>query len=269
MSTQPTSSSRIQKTKCFVAILLSSGVLCGCDSVKNSQRRPLTVLVAASAAQAVSEVARDYEHATGTKVHIGSGPSNGLAQQIISGVPADIFISASSQWTELITDRGLSIHVEELFANQMVLIVPSLPRNLDARIQTLDDLLGDSSNRIAIAGKRVPAGVYAESILRNAGCYDQLREKSQIVRGSDARITTTYVERGEADAGIVFKTDAVQSSKIKVVETLETDENITYTMALLNDLQGHPSAQALFDKLRTSTEVWEQHGFQHNSANSR
>ena len=184
-------------------------------------------------------------------VQISTGPSNGLAQQILAGAPADVFLSASRQWATAITEAGLASETVELLTNRMVLIVP---KGNPAGVQEPSDLASARVTRVAIAGENVPAGTYAEQALRNLKLLDLLQQSNKLARGSDVRVTLAYVERAEAEAGIVYATDARVSQQVEVVKELDprSYDPVVYPVVLLKRIPERDAPRGFFDFLQSA-----------------
>jgi molybdate transport system substrate-binding protein len=223
---------------------------------------PVTVLAASSTSDALEDVAEAFEVQTGIQVRISSGPSNALARQIITGVPADVFVSANDRWAGSVRSEGLADKLEPILANRLVLIVP---QGNPASIQQPRDVLRDGVDRIALADENVPAGLYAEAALRELQVFDRFVEAGQIVRGHDVRVTLGYVERAEVAAGIVYATDARLTKRVDVVFTFpaEVHEPIEYPAILLKNRPNREGGSRFFEYLRSdqAQRIFERHGF--------
>ena len=226
-------------------------------------KKQVLVLAASSTIDVMHALARRFEALHDeADICIASGPSNGLAQQILVGAPADIFVSAHPEWIEAIEGAELIDGAIELFSNRLVLVVPE---GNPASIATPDDLATTSVTRIALAGKNVPAGSYADQVLAAFDLRDRLQEDGKIVRGSNVRVALAYVARGEVEAGIVYATDARASHGIDVVWEFDRRYHapLIYSAAFLNAGNGKPEAKAFFDFLRTdeAKAIIARHGF--------
>jgi molybdate transport system substrate-binding protein len=224
---------------------------------------PLILLAAASTKNAVEEVAASFQKQTGARVLVSTGPSNALAAQIAAGAPADLFLSANEKWAQHVQEQGLADEVAPLFTNGLALIVP---RNNPGQVKSPTELANRRVKRVALAGENVPAGIYAERALRELGLFDLLVEANKIVRGQDVRVTLGYVARGEAEAGIVYDTDARVDANVIVVDRFDPKsyDPIVYPLVLIKRESANPAARTLYKYLR-STEaatVFERYGFQ-------
>ncbi len=223
----------------------------------------VTILAAASTTEAVEAIAEQFSSTHPEyDLRISSGPSNGLAQQIIAGALADLFLSANEQWMQAIADRGLVSRTIDLLSNHMVLIVPS---ENPAGVLSPADLLSSQVRHVALAGEKVPAGIYAEQALAALGLLESLQKTDKLVRGSDVRAALVYVERAEADAGIVYATDAVDSHRVKVITEFDptTYDAVYYPLALLTPGADNPGARQCFEFFQSATarDVFLRHGF--------
>jgi molybdate transport system substrate-binding protein len=220
-------------------------------------------LAAASTKDAAEALAASFEKQSGVRVLVSAGPSNALATQISSGAPADLFLSANEKWSQYVKEQGLSDEVTPLLTNDLVLIVP---RDNPGEIRTAADLLGPRVKRVALAGENVPAGIYAEQALRAMKLYEPLVERNRFVRGQDVRITLSYVARGEAEAGVVYDTDARIDSAVQVVDKFDPKfyDRIVYPLVLVKRERTNPAARTLYEYLCSTDAaiVFEQHGFQ-------
>ncbi|MFO0914703.1 MAG: molybdate ABC transporter substrate-binding protein [Pirellulales bacterium] len=250
----------------FIGLSLTVG-WAGCNRHDGGPNGELTWLVAASAAGPAEELARQFESQhPGVRVRVSAGASNALAQQIESGAPADLFLSANREWAESVERSGKALHSVDLLTNRLVLVVaPGNP----AGLRSLLDLTSPSVSHVALAGENVPAGVYAQQTLQAAGVLENLRDTNRLVRAADVRAALVYVERGEAEAGIVYATDALSSKLVEVVCEIDpaTHEAIVYPLVVLNGGANSGAKRELvaeFQRWLESAEgarVFEQAGF--------
>jgi molybdate transport system substrate-binding protein len=211
----------------------------------------------------VDEIRRRFEEETGVKVTVSPGGSNTLASQIIAGAPADLFLSANQQWVGAVEDKQLVAKSQHLLTNRLVLVVPK--GNPD-QVGSPDDLKSPKLRKLALAGAKVPAGMYADQALRSLKLLDDLVRGQKIARGHDVRVALTYVELGEASAGIVYATDASASPKVDIIYTFpkEAHEEIAYPLVLLKQGAENPAARRFFEYLsgEAATAVFERYGFE-------
>lgn len=258
----------------FIVLGLAAMVgLLHCDkSDRESSTAPITkapaaaqsvlCLNAASTKDALSEIAKAFEKTTGVVVKFSPEDSSKLANQIVQGAPADVFLSANEKWADFVKEKGLAAETKPLLGNSLVLVVP---KGNAAKIKTPADLKIPAVKRIAIAGPTVPAGIYAKASLTSLSLWDELEKGKKFAQGENVRSTLTFVERGEAEAGIVYATDAKVSEKVEVAATFEpsTHPKIVYPLVLLKRGAGNESAKKWFDFLQSkeAADVFKKHGF--------
>lgn len=242
------------------AIVISVVVGCG-GAGSEADREAVTVLAAASTVDAIAELVDAFQELhPATSVRVSTGPSNWLAQQINAGAPADVFLSANKQWAEEVRSAASTTESTDLLTNRLVLIVP---QGNPAEVAEASDLTTNPVTRVALPGERVPAGEHAAQALRSLGLYQPLSEGKKLARGSDVRAALAYVERGEADAGLVYATDARASERVRVVAELDPQlhEPIIYELVLLSVRD--PSTRRFYEFLQTDAalRVLAEHGF--------
>ncbi len=214
--------------------------LAGCTAPRSGVR----IFAAVSTKEAVEQIARDFESETGTPVTCSFAASSTLARQIEQGADADLFLSADERWADHLADKGLVAQRRDLLANRLV-VVASAAHPL--RLQRIADLAGGDVKRLSLALDPVPAGHYARQALKNAGIWERVREG--VRESGDVRATLAVVERDEADAGIVYATDAATSKKVRVALEVPEDLHapIRYPLVLLH--RGAGAAHGFYDFL--------------------
>ena len=222
-------------------------------------RGELTVFAAASTTDVMNELAEQYEAAGGESIRFNFASSGALARQIDAGAPADVFVSANVKWMTFLEDKQLLVPGSraDVVENSLVLAAP-----LDSAM-TYEGFPGALTGRLAVGDfKSVPAGTYAEAALRSLGWLDIVARK--LVKGSNVRTVLMYIERGEVDAGIVYRTDAMQSKRVKVLGAFPASSHppIIYPAARLKG--GSASAQTFLDFVQSpdGLAVWEAYGFE-------
>ncbi len=208
----------------------------------------MTVFAAASTKDVVESLAVAFERTSHVQVRVSPGSSNQLAAQIIAGAPADVFISASSEWADKLRDSNLVESQSRFLSNRLVLVTP---RRAASSIRYPADMVPIDRARVSLAGENVPAGRYAEQALRSLELFDSLASAGRIVRGGDVRMALSYVELGEADAGVVYATDARASSHVEAVYVFDESlhDPIRYPIILLKSAEKNEAAQKLYEFL--------------------
>lgn len=209
----------------LVAAVLFGGIaLTGCanqaatpaPAPEKAAATELTVSAASSLKAAFTEIAPAFEKANNTKLAFNFGASGVLQKQIESGVPTDVFASASDRQVDaLIVQNLVSAEATATFAgNDLVLIVPVAN---PAGIATLADL---SKATMLVTGnpETAPLGTKTKEFLEAQGTWAALQSK--FVFAENAAQTVDYVSRGEVDAGFVFASEAIGNEAVKVVYTV-------------------------------------------------
>lgn len=214
------------------------------------RRAALVVSAAASTAEAMNSLCGKFGDDAGVDVKVNLGPTNGLATQILEGAPADLFLSASREWADKIVSGGQAAENVDLLSNKLVIVVPA---ENPAGVEKPEDLLSDKVTHLALAGEEVPAGKYAGQALTKLELLPKLADAKKVVRGQDVRGTLGYVERGEAEAGIVYATDALAAKGVKQVYEFDPalHERIVYTLVLLKHGADNPAARKLYEFLQS------------------
>ena len=193
----------------------------------------LNVFAAASLSDALKEIAATYERASGDTVHLNLAASSVLARQIKEGAPADVFFSADEAKMDSLAEAGLLATGTRvsLLSNTLVVVVNA---DRGAPIATPADLVSTAVRRIALAEPQtVPAGIYAREYLQKHGWWDKIAAK--VVATENVRACLETVATGNADAGFVYKTDALISPRVKVAfEIVAADgPKISYPLAVV------------------------------------
>lgn len=223
----------------------------------------LTVFAAASLTDSLKEIAAGYEKQTEDKVVFNFGASSFLARQIEEGAPADLFFSADEAKMDGLERKGLVAKEtrKSRLSNSLVVVVAT---DSAITISSPAGLASPEVNRIALADPRtVPAGIYARRFLEEAGLWNDV--ESKVVPVDNVRAALAAVESGNVEAGMVYKTDAAISKKIKVACEVPAKEGpaISYPVAALKEAK-EPDAAKRFLKHLGSDEagrVFEKFGF--------
>lgn len=223
----------------------------------------LTISAAASLKDALEELKQDYAmEKPNITLTINYGASGALQQQIEQGAPVDLFISAASKQIDTLEIKQLVLKDSRinLLGNKVVLVVP---RKADG-ISDFKSLAGYSVKKLALGEpKSVPAGQYAEEVLKKVNIMDQI--KSKIVYGNDVKQVLAWVKTGNADAGIVYETDAKASDRVRIAATAPEDshEPVVYPAAVIKTSKNTDAAME-FMKFLTGEKaktVFEKYGF--------
>ncbi len=234
-------------------------------SVSAQARADVTIFAAASLRDALDELAKEYERQGRGRAAISYAGSPMLARQIEKGAPADLFISADTDWMDYLTKRGL-IRIEtrvNLLSNRLVLIAPadSQAQLTIARGFPLASLLGD--RRLAMADPdSVPAGKYGRAALEALGVWAEVAPK--VARAENVRAALALVARAETPFGIVYRTDALAERRVRIVgefsRTLHPE--IVYPAAVVATSRSKLASDYLrYLRSHAARAVWQRHGF--------
>ncbi len=185
-------------------------VMVSCFAVSFSAAAELTVFAAASLADSIEALSPLYAKASGNTVRFNIGGSGTLARQIKEGAPADVFLSADELRLDQLDRDGLLLPGTRrtLLANTLVLVVAAD----NTTIATLDDLSLPAVRHLAFGEPAtVPVGTYAKTYLAGLSRWEPLQAKAVFLE--NVRAVLSAVEAGNADAGFVYKTDALRSKK--------------------------------------------------------
>lgn len=235
-----------------------------------SQAETVKVYAAASLTNAISDIAIIYEKQhPQTDIVPVFGASSALAKQIEAGAKSDLFFSADVDWMNYLIKKQMVTENKSkaLLSNQLVLISP---KNLNIAFKAQPNFnFAQSFKGHVCTGQMesVPAGKYAKQSLIKLNWLDSL--KGRIVGTDDVRSALAFVERGECDVGIVYKTDALISKKVKVIGIFPENSHhpILYPLALTQ--QGEKNADAVqFEKFVESSPqakiIFQKYGFSMN-----
>ncbi len=238
---------------CLLVLLISSGKILATE---------ITVFAATSLTESLKEVAALYQRNSADRIVFNFAASNVLAQQLQAGAPADLFISADEAKMDSLQAAGI-IAAEtriSLLGNSLVIITPLG----DTPVRSLADLTAPSIQHLAIADpKAVPAGIYAKACLEKAKLWQALQPK--VLPTENVRAALALVESGNAEAGIVYKTDAAISKKISVTFEIPASDcpTIRYPAAVLKNSPNASAARTILHFLtdESAAEIFRKHGF--------
>ena len=212
-----------------VLVVALAGCGSGGDDGASATAKDVTVRVfaAASLTGSFTTLGTQFEKDhPGTKVELNFGPSSGLAEQIGSGAPADVFASASPTTMDTVVKAGDASDPQDFVTNSMEIAVP--PEN-PGKVADLASLASPSV-KVALCQAQVPCGQVAAEVFAKAGVT--VRPASEEV---DVKSVLTKVSLGEVDAGVVYVTDVMAAGdKVKGIEIpADVNASTTYPIAAL------------------------------------
>jgi molybdate transport system substrate-binding protein len=230
-----------------------------------AQEKTITVFAAASMKNALDDIDAAYTAKTGVKITVSYAASSALAKQIEQGAPADVFISADTDWMDYaVAKKNIKEQTRmNLLGNTIVLIAPK-----DSRVENVNigpgfdlaKLAGDG--RIATGDvKSVPVGKYAKAALEKLGAWQAAEAK--FAMADSVRAALTLVARSEAALGIVYSTDAKVEPSVKIVGTFPADSHpaIIYPVAATTTAKPETSGYLAFLRSTAAKNILEKYGF--------
>ena len=247
----------------FVLYIVICVVCISCNNSPNGGKKELVIFSAASLTDVVSEIVERYETNSDVDIKLNFASSGTLARQIEHGAEPAVYISANEKWVDYLIGLNCLLpeskkHVAE---NTLVLIAPR-----DSKINAVafnSGLSGYLNGRLAIGDpKHVPAGDYAWQAMQSIGLTDECED--QILPAKDVRSALMLVELGEVELGIVYKTDAMRSEKVKVVAEIskELHSPVFLFSSILNG-KNDKETQHFYNFLlsKEAKLLWQKHGF--------
>ena len=214
----------------------------------------ITVFAAASMKNALDNADAAYTAQSGKEITVSYAASSALAKQIEGGAPADIFISADTDWMAYVGKKNLLKPDTQvnLLGNEIVLVAAkdkAKPVDIKPGMD-LAALIGDGKLAMGQVDS-VPAGKYGKAALEKLGLWSSV--ESKVAGAESVRAALALVSRGEAPYGIVYQTDAASDPGVAIVGTFPADSHppIIYPIAIIADSKNKDVA-AYYDFLKSS-----------------
>ena len=208
----------------------------------------LVVLAPASLSDVLPKAASAWRAHGGLPVAFSFDATSRLARQIEQGAPADVFISADEAWMDRLAGEGkLSNETRrDLASTRLAVVVPAASRT---KLSKPQDLAKAGLKRLALADENVPAGRYARAALDHFGLWDAVAPS--VVRGDNVRTVLRWVAKGDAEAGVVYETDARAERRVATAFLFPdaSHEPIVYPAAALARADQPTQAQRFIDFL--------------------
>jgi len=251
--------------KSFVIALVFLNIL-GCNNQFLTPWLPpnrVIVYASSSTIDALEEIREHFFQITKIPVELNFGSTATLATQIIQGADVDLFLSADQMWADnVVSSQNISVERIKLLGNKLVVAVP---KKAKYRIKSIEDMLDCSFRVLAMANpdSLVPAGVYAKQVFKNLNLWEKLSPK--LVYGENVRTALHYLETDSVQAAIVYRTDALASSLVRIeLEILsELHRDLQYHLVLLERGNRSDAAFHLFSYLKgeEARQIFEKKGF--------
>jgi molybdate transport system substrate-binding protein len=251
---------------CCVLLTLAVLAVAACSPTAETEagQTELIVSAAASLSPPLEEIRTIYEKRfPNTTLLLNYGASGALQRQIEQGAPADLFLSAQRKWTDKLMDKGLLDEQQATLALTNSLVVIAAADRTES-IATLADLSTDSWRVVAVGEpETVPAGMYAKEAFTHYRLWGSIAPKA--VLGKDVRQVLAYVETGNADAAVVYRTDAASSAKVRILLEVPavSHSSIQYPFAVLKNSKYPEQAKQFYSFLLSepAAEVFRKYGF--------
>lgn len=251
----------IQKLFSVLLIICSIFLCIGCAK-KPTEQTTIKFAAAASLEKMFEQrlIPMYKKHNPQTKLEGTYGGSGALQVQIEQGLDVDIFISASNKQMQKLKTKQLVASENPLLRNDLVLIAP---KNSKTTITNFSDFTNAEHPAIGDY-KYVPAGQYAKEALTRLGIWHNIA--SRVSMGSNVVEVLNWVAQGNADAGIVYATDAASNKNVKILAKLSPDllkEPIIYPLGILKKNSSKSDVHKFVDFLQSqeAQTVYKEFGF--------
>ena len=220
----------------------------------------MTVFAAASLTDALEDIAADYEGTSGRTVRLSFAASGAVARQVQAGAPADVVILADEVWMDQLqaAEAIAPSTRHDLLRNTLVVIAKAEA----APMRDPFAALATSGDKIVIGDPdSVPAGAYARSWFKATDRWDALQP--HLVTAADVRAVRTFVQRGEAALGVVYRSDTVGATGVAIVAEPEPAQQpvIVYPAAATPAGVGRGRAFLAYLKGPEARRIFAAHGF--------
>lgn len=238
------------RKKIVIFILLIPIIFIACGNNKDNSKE-INISVAASLYEPISEIVKNYEVENNIKVNINYGGSGTLKKQISNGAEVALFISADEKYIDELISEGLVLEANKKtpISNNLVVIKSK-------------NAIGD---KLAIGEiNTVPAGRYAKETLEKLGKWSSIEEN--VIYCKDVTAVKSYVESGEVDYGIVYKSDATTLENSTVIWEIPNDlhSKITYAIGIVEDTYNKKDIEALVNYILSpeGVKILKEYGFE-------
>jgi molybdate transport system substrate-binding protein len=241
--------------------VLTLVILTSCNIKKSEEQ--INVFCAASLTQVINDIKTNWGKGHQQNIVVNFASSGTLARQIEYGAEADIYLSANQGWMKYVVDIKKPHNPPRTIAKNKLVVIAPLESKIDSmNYQSILALLKSGNSKISIGDPgHVPLGRYTKSALETAGIYDGLI--SRIILAKDARNAMRLVELEEASWGIVYFTDAISSSSVKMIAEIPSDnhDEIIYEAVLFDSQNEDANSFYQFLISEHVRKIWLQYGF--------
>lgn len=205
-----------------------ASALSGCAADAGAKETGLTVFAAASLNEVFEDIAADFESQhEGVEVTFSFAGSSDLVSQLEAGAPADVFASANEAQMDRAVELGVVAGASALFATNTLTLVT--PADNPAGISSLAQA---ATSSLVICAPQVPCGAATQAMAEASGIVLQPVSEENSVTDVLGKVTS-----GQADAGLVYVTDAIRAGDtVHVVDIAESDAVVNhYPIAAVDD----------------------------------
>ncbi|PQV63152.1 molybdate transport system substrate-binding protein [Abditibacterium utsteinense] len=210
----------------------------------------ITVSAAASLKDVLTSLGQDFSRRNPTKIAFNFGSSGTLQRQIEAGAPVDLFIAAAAKNVDALASQHEieSATRRILTRGELVLIAPR-----GSKLRSFSDLRGADVQSVSIGGPGVPAGDYARQTLHFLRLDTVLSAK--FVFAKDVRSVLNQVASGNADAGLVYRTDALSTQSVRIVASAPAKSHapVIYPMAVVKAASNRAGALRFWRYLQSAS----------------
>ena len=243
----------------FLLMIACSFVACG----KSNEVKEINISVAASLTDPINEIIQEYSsNKDNIKINVNSGGSGTLKKQISQGADVGVFFTADEKYIDQLIDEGLVNKEDKVnpITNELILIKSN---SSDKKIESLSSLI-DTDLKIALGDfNTVPVGQYSKESLEHEKIWDSIQDK--IIYGNSVKAVKSYVERGEVDCGIIYKSDANTLENSTIVMELPDNihEKIVYSIAPIKGYKYEDECKEIIEYINSneSKNIFKKYGF--------
>ncbi len=250
----------------LLLVLVVAVLFVSCKATK-PHLNEVTVSAAASLKEAFEQIANDFEATRpGVKVVLNFAGSQSLRMQIEQGAQVDVFASANHEHIATLVASGLVVSNDNFAENALVVVTPAG----DQRLKRFEDLA--DVERIVLGGPEVPVGRYSDQVIAKAaselgGDFSVNVFARVASRENNVRLALAKVVLGEADAALVYRTDAISAGdKVRIIE-ISPKFNVvaSYYIGKLDAAPSGTHAQDFIDLVQSEIGIatLSRYGFQH------
>ncbi len=249
----------------FVIVLIYFVGLVLIPEITAQSTYEITISAAISLKNAFEDIGRIFqERNPGERLLFNFGGSGDLARQIEAGAPVDVFASAAQKDLDDLDQKDMIIKGtrKDFAGNSVVLIIPT---KSTIHPTSFNDLRRGEIQKIAIGNpKTVPAGRYAEEVLRYFNLWDGIKDR--LIFAENVRQVLDYVARGEVDTGMVYSTDAlVRAKEVRIVAEApeQSHRPVVYPIAVVKGSKKEALAREFIAVVtsREGEKILERYGF--------